>query len=70
MSTESKSSRRSDSVVAGTALLMVLCCAIGPAVAGAALGGLIGGWLGIACAVIAAAGVALYVVSRQGRGRC
>jgi hypothetical protein len=70
MSAESKSSRRSGSVVAGTALLMVLCCAIGPAVAGAALGSLIGGWLGIACAVIAAAGVALYVVSRRGRGRC
>jgi hypothetical protein len=70
VSAEPKSSRRSDSVFAGAALLMVLCCAVAPAVAGAAIGSLVGGWLGIACAVIAAAGIALYLVSRRGRGRC
>lgn len=62
-------SRTSDSLLGDAALLMVLCCAVGPAVIGAAAGSVIGGWLGIACAVLLAAiaGVALH--RRHGR-RC
>jgi hypothetical protein len=57
-------------LVAG-GLLMVLCCAVGPAVIGAVAGGAIGGWLGIACAVILAAAVALVLHRRtRGRGGC
>jgi hypothetical protein len=49
--------RRSDYALVGGGLLMVLCCAVGPAVIGALAGSAIGGWLGIACAVILAAAV-------------
>jgi hypothetical protein len=55
---------------AGAAVLMVLCCAVGPAVLGAAAGGIIGGWLGIVCAVVLAAGVGLVLYRRRGRGVC
>lgn len=44
--------RRSNAAAAGGALFMVLCCAIGPAVIGAAAGSAIGGWLGITCTVV------------------
>jgi hypothetical protein len=60
----------SGSIFAGAAVLMVLCCAVGPAVVGAAVGGLIGGWLGIVCAVVLAALVVLLLRSRRGRGSC
>lgn len=59
-----------DGLLAGGALLMILCCAIGPAVIGAAAGSVIGGWLGIICAVILAAGVGLVLHRRARNGRC
>jgi hypothetical protein len=65
-----KSERRIDGVLAGTAVVMVLCCAVGPAVLGAAAGSIIGGWLGIICAIVLAAGVGLMLYSRRGRGKC
>jgi hypothetical protein len=46
---------------------MVLCCAVGPAVIGAAAGSVIGGWLGIACAIVLAAGTGLMLHRRRGR---
>jgi hypothetical protein len=50
---------------------MVLCCAVGPAVIGAVAGSAIGGWLGIACAVLLAAGVGLVLHRRtRKRGGC
>lgn len=55
----------------GGGVLVVLCCAAGPAVIGAVAGSSIGGWLGIACAVILAAGIALLVHRRtRPRNRC
>jgi hypothetical protein len=59
--------RRSDAALAGAGVLMMLCCAVGPAVIGAVAGGAIGGWLGIACAILVAAllGVLLH---RRRRG--
>lgn len=59
-----------DGLLAGGALLMIVCCAIGPAVIGAGAGSVIGGWLGIICAVILAAGVALALNRRARNGRC
>ena len=55
----------------GGGLLMVVCCAVGPAVVGAIAGGAVGGWLGIACAVILSAATALVLRrhTRQ-RGSC
>ncbi|MCA1656583.1 MAG: hypothetical protein LC713_02550 [Actinobacteria bacterium] len=51
--------------------VMVLCCAFGPAFIGAAAGGALGGWLGIACAVILAATVAMILQRRRrNRGPC
>jgi hypothetical protein len=61
--------RRADSLLAGTAVLMVLCCAVGPAVIGATAGSVIGGWLGVACAVVLAA-VGAWLLHRRRRGRC
>jgi hypothetical protein len=62
---------RSDYALVGGGLLMVLCCAVGPAVLGAVAGGAIGGWLGIACAIIIAATVALVLHRRaRRRGGC
>lgn len=67
MSTTSKPRSRTDLALVGGGLLMVLCCAIGPAVIGAVAGSAIGGWLGIACAVILAAAVGL-ILHRRTRG--
>ena len=69
MSSE-QSARGSDGLLAGGALVMVLCCAIGPAVIGAAAGSAIGGWLGIACAVVLAAIAGLVIHRRRRRGSC
>jgi outer membrane lipoprotein SlyB len=71
MSTEQKPRGRLDLTLVGGGVLMVLCCAVGPAVIGAAAGSAIGGWLGIACAVILAAivGLVLHRRTRQ-RGGC
>jgi hypothetical protein len=70
MSTESKPSRKTDAAIGGAALLMILCCAIGPAVVGAAAGSLIGGWLGIACAVVLAGAVGLALHRRSKNKSC
>jgi hypothetical protein len=66
------SARRSDAALAAGGVLMVLCCAVGPAVIGAVAGTAIGGWLGIACAVLLAAGVglALHRRARRRGGAC
>jgi hypothetical protein len=71
MSTRNEPRRRSDAALAGAGVLMILCCAVGPAVIGAVAGSAIGGWLGIACAVILAAAVGLIVRRRtRRRGGC
>jgi hypothetical protein len=64
MSTDSKPGRGSNVALLGGGVLMVLCCAVGPAVIGAVAGSAIGGWLGIACAVILAAAVGLLLHRR------
>lgn len=56
-----KLSRRSDVALLGRGVLMVVRCAVGPAVVGAVAGSATGGWRGIACAVILAATAALAV---------
>lgn len=71
MSSVNQSRRGADTAVAAAGVLMVLCCAVGPAVIGAVAGGAIGGWLGIACAVIVAAAVGVIVHRRtRRRGAC
>jgi hypothetical protein len=62
--------RRTDGLLCGAAAVMILCCAVGPAVLGAAAGGIIGGWLGIVCARIFAATIAFVLHRRGGRGEC
>lgn len=61
---------RRDSVIAGAAILMMVCCVAGPAVIGAAAGSLIGGWLGLVIACAVAAGVGLLLYLRRGTDRC
>jgi outer membrane lipoprotein SlyB len=71
VSVREKSRSRFDMTLIGGGVLMVLCCAVGPAVIGAVAGSAIGGWLGIACAVILAAVVGLVVHRRtRQRGGC
>jgi outer membrane lipoprotein SlyB len=71
MSVEDKPRSRFDMTLIGGGVLMVLCCAVGPAVIGAVAGSAIGGWLGIACAVILAAVIGLVLHRRtQRRGGC
>jgi hypothetical protein len=63
--------RNSNVAIAGAGVLMVLCCAVGPAVIGAVAGGVIGGWLGVACAAVVAAAVGLVLHRRmKHRGAC
>jgi hypothetical protein len=64
MSTKEESRGRSDVALIGGGVLMVLCCAVGPAVIGALAGSAVGGWLGIACAVILAAAIGLVLQRR------
>jgi hypothetical protein len=64
MSANPKPGRGTNYALFGRGLLMVLCCAVGPAVIGAVAGGAIGGWLGIAFAVILAAVVGLVLHGR------
>jgi hypothetical protein len=68
MAAEGNPGRGSDVPLVGGGLLMVLCCAVRPAVIGALAGSAVGGWLGIACAVILAAFVGL-VLHRRARAR-
>ncbi len=71
MSTANKPHGRADTALAGAGIVMVLCCAVGPAVIGAVAGGAIGGWPGIACAVVVAAAVGLFLHRRtRERGGC
>jgi outer membrane lipoprotein SlyB len=73
MAVEPRPGRRSDAAIAAGGVLMVLCCAVGPAVIGAVAGSAVGGWLGIVCAVILAAVVGLVVhrrTRRRGGGAC
>jgi hypothetical protein len=71
MSSDPPRRRGTDLALAGGGLLMVLCCAIGPALIGAVAGSAIGGWLGIACAAILATIVGLVVRRRtRTRGGC
>jgi hypothetical protein len=63
--------RRSNTALASAGILMVLCCAVGPAVIGAVAGSAIGGWLGIACAVLLAGIIGLVMHRRtRKRGGC
>jgi outer membrane lipoprotein SlyB len=71
MSAKEEPRGRSDVALIGGGVLMVLCCAVGPAVIGAVAGSAVGGWLGIACAVILAAAVGLLLhrrMRKQGGG--
>jgi hypothetical protein len=61
---------KADRLVVGGALVMVLCCAVGPAVVGAVAGSAIGGWLGIVCAVVLAAAAGLLLHRRRGKAGC
>ena len=63
---DTESAGRSNAALAGVGVLMVLCCAAGPAIIGAVAGGAIGGWLGIVCAVIVA-GTTAFVLHRRAR---
>ena len=58
------SEKRGNGLLVGGGLLMVLCCAVGPAVIGAVAGSAVGGWLGVACAVVLAGVVGLVVHRR------
>lgn len=71
MSAAKQPGRRSDAALAGAGILMILCCAVGPAVIGAVAGSAIGGWLGIVCAAIVATAVGLVLLRRtRTRGDC
>ena len=71
MSARKEATKSSNGLFAGAGLLMVVCCAVGPAVIGAGAGSAIGGWLGILVACVAAAGVALVLYLRaRRRGGC
>lgn len=63
-----RTARGTDAAVIAGGVLMVLCCAVGPAAIGAAAGNLLGGWVGIACAVGVAA-ILGSVVHRRARRR-
>jgi hypothetical protein len=64
----STSEKRADGLLVGAGFLMILCCAIGPAVIGAVAGSAVGGWLGVACAIVLA-GIVGLVVHRRARTR-
>jgi hypothetical protein len=70
MGTGPDAGRRSDVALVGGGVLMVLCCAVGPAAIGAIAGSAIGGWLGIACAIVLAAIVGLFLHRRTRARGC
>ena len=70
MSASGEPRRGGDGLLAGGAFLMILCCAVAPAAIGAAAGSAIGGWLGIACAVLLAGIAGLALHRRRGRDGC
>ena len=65
-----KPSRGGDFALTAAGILMILRCAVVPAVLGATAGSLVGGWLGvtIACVLAGAVGIVLYL--RRGRNGC
>lgn len=67
-----KTGRRKTGALLGAGLLMVLCCAIGPALIGAAAGAAIGGWVGIAaaCLIATAVAVGVHLQRRRRGGHC
>jgi hypothetical protein len=67
---EGRSSRGGGVALTGAGIVMILCCAVGPAVLGAAAGSVVGGWIGvtIACVLAGVAGLGLYL--RRGRSGC
>ena len=70
MSAPGSARRKPDGLCAGAAVLMLLCCLVLPAAVGAGAGSIIGGWLGVACAVLIAAIVALLIHRRSGTRGC
>jgi hypothetical protein len=70
MSAERTQTRTGDRLLLGGAVLMILCCAIGPAVIGAAAGSAIGGGLGIVVACVVAVGAGLGVYWHRRRKGC
>lgn len=70
MSTPSPDSPRSIAGVTAAALIMIACCAAGPAALGALAGSVIGGWLGIVCAVVFAGAVGVLLERRRRAGGC
>ena len=70
MSAEPMPSRKVDAALGGAAILMIVCCAVGPAVIGAAAGSVIGGWLGIVCAVVLAGALGLFLYKRSRSKGC
>jgi hypothetical protein len=72
MASNERPSRRPDALLTAGGILMVLCCAVAPAVIGAVAGSAIGGWLGIACAVLLAGvvGVVIHRRSKRRGGAC
>lgn len=63
----STSRARGTGELAALGVLMVICCAVGPAVIGAVAGTVIGSALGIAVAIVLAAAVGLLVHRRTRR---
>lgn len=71
MSSVDQPRRGANVAIAGAGIVMVLCCAVGPAIIGAFAGGAIGGWLGIVCAAIVSAAVGVLAYRRRRRrGGC
>jgi len=72
MSANPKPRQSANYALFGGGVLMVVCCAVGPAVIGAVAGSAIGGWLGIVCAIILAAtvGLILHRRTRRRNGGC
>lgn len=61
-----RASGRGGALVGIAAVLMALCCIAGPAILGAVAGAAIGGVLGIGTAVLVAAAVAVLLYRRRG----
>jgi len=70
MSAPEPARRSADGLFAGAALLMVLRCVALPAAIGAGAGSVIGGWLGIVCAVLISAFVGVLIHRRRGSRGC
>jgi drug/metabolite transporter (DMT)-like permease len=69
MAANSNAPARGGKLFGVAGVLMVLCCAVGPAVLGAAAGAAIGNMLGIAAAVLVALASVLLVRRWRGGGK-